>query len=205
MLRARWYHLISVATVALTLGAGCAPQDGAQDDEAAQTDDELRQQLQDNQLIGKLTGILQGVTFMSESDYPYVAFEGEAVAPGTKLTTRIVREKLANAIKEKSSSNRDIRPATCRSERLNVSSAIAEGNAAQVPADPDDDYYAFHDKKLSIALKTMRAQLTSVVGFTFGTSESGDMDELGPVLYVYVGVSKTTGKLIALMTEAVYT
>ena len=70
----------------------------------------------------------------------------------------------------------------------------------------DDNYtYARHDKQLGIALKVMRAQLKSVVGFTFGTNASGDQDEFGPVLYVYVGISKTTGKLIAIMTEAVYT
>ncbi len=34
---------------------------------------------------------------------------------------------------------------------------------------------------------------------------AGDQDELGTVVYVYVGVSKTTGKLIAIMTQAVYT
>ena len=28
---------------------------------------------------------------------------------------------------------------------------------------------------------------------------------VGPVVYIYVGISKTSGKLIALMTEAVYT
>ena len=88
-----------------------------------------------------------------------------------------------------------------------MSSAIADGDAAVVPADPNDDEfsYARHDKQVGIALKVMRASLKSVVGFTFGTSESGDQDEFGTVLYVYVGISKTTGKLIAIMTEAVYT
>jgi hypothetical protein len=84
---------------------------------------------------------------------------------------------------------------------------VIEGDAAEVPANRDDEdfTYAHHDKQVMIALKTMRAQLRSVVGYTFGTNESGDMDEVGTVLYVYVGISKTTGKLIAIMTEAVYT
>ncbi len=97
-----------------------------------------------------------------------------------RLSTKIVRAKLQAAIKTQSSSHRDILPASCRAERLDVSKAIAEGDAAVVPADKnDDDYlYAHHDKQVGIALKVMRSSLKSVVGFTFGTNASGDEDDV---------------------------
>src|SRR5688572_27241328 len=210
IMRVRWFHALSVSVLALALSTvGCANQDEAAPAPAGGNDQvqegELRQQLSDDALRGKLSGILNGVTFTSEGDYPYTVLFGDAVAQGTnRLSSRIVREKLRAIVKEKSSSHRDIQPATCRSSRLNVSQAIADGDAAVVPANPDDDMYAHHDKQLMIALKTMRAQLKGVVGYTFGTNESGDQDEVGPVLYIWVGISKTSGKLIALMTEAVY-
>lgn len=161
----------------------------------------------DSAIQGKLRGILKDVTYTSESDYGYQVLEGEAVADRSKrLSTAIVRQKLAAAVKAKSSDRRDILPASCRAERLNVSSAIAEGEAAQVPSRDDDNYtYARHDKQLMVALKYMRQQLKGVVGYTFGTDDSGNQDELGNVVFVYVGISKSTGKLIAIMTEAVWT
>ena len=180
-----------------------APAPGGNENVAV---DDIRTPLSDAQLQGKLKGILKDVSFTSESDYPYVVIEGDAVTE-KRLSTKLVREKLKNAVKAANSSQRDISLPSCRSSRLNVSQAIADGDAAEVPSDRDheDFVYAHHDKQVMIALKTMRAQLRSVVGFQFGTNESGDMDEVGTVLYIYVGISKTTGKLIAIMTEAVYT
>jgi hypothetical protein len=209
-MRIRSVFILSAALFSMTLGAGCAP---AQQEEEAPivandgVDNEIRT-ASDAAIAGKLGGILKDVSFTSESDYGYVVLEGEALPQGAKrLSTALVRKHLAAAIKAKSSDKRDIGPAKVRAERLNVSSAIADGDAAVVPADPNaDDYvYARHDMQLGIALKTMRASLRGVVGFTFGTAESGDGDGEGNVLYVYVGISKTTGKLIAIMTEAVYT
>lgn len=208
-MRTSFLSMLSVTFLALAIGTGCAQQEDAVADpaganQAADVQDLTQQS--DSAIMGKLNGILSGVTFTSESDYPYVVLEGEAVTD-KRLTTKIVRQKLQAAVKAKSSDRRDILPATCRAHRLNVSTTIAEGDAAVVPADPNsDDYlYAHHDKQLGIALKVMRSQLRSVNGYTFGTNESGDQDEFGTVVYVYVGISKTTGKLIAIMTEAVYT
>ena len=180
-----------------------APANGGNENVAV---DDIRTPLSDAQLQGKLKGILKDVSFTSESDYPYVVIEGDAVTE-KRLSTKLVREKLKNAVKAANSSQRDISLPNCRSRRLNVSQAIADGDAAEVPSDRDheDFVYAHHDKQVMIALKTMRAQLRGVVGFQFGTNESGDMDDVGTVLYIYVGISKTTGKLIAIMTEAVYT
>jgi hypothetical protein len=209
-MRAPWLSMLSTSLLAITLAAGCSPAEEsssasppAGDQGAAEQD---LTQATDAAIGGKLMGILKDVTFMSESDYPYVLLEGEVVTE-KRLTTAIVRKKLAAAIKAKSSSNRDISLATSRSARVNVSTAIADGDAAVVPANKDDDNYltAHHDKQLGIALKVMRSQLKSVTAFTFGTNASGDQDEIGPVVYVYVGISKTSGKLIAIMTEAVYT
>jgi hypothetical protein len=205
-MRARWFHLISAGVLALALGTtGCAAQDEGADQNEAVAAGELRTQLSDAALQGKLRGILSDVTFISEGDYPYVVIEGDAVTEN-RLTTKLVREKLAAVVQANSGDRRDIKPSSCRAERLSVSEAIAMGDAAEVP-DRDADGYveAHHDKQVGIALKTMRSQLKSVVGFTFGTDESGNQDGLGTVLFVYVGISKTTGKLIAIMTEAAYT
>jgi hypothetical protein len=196
----------AVLLAASTL-VGCAADSAGEDDTSTGTQ-EVRVQLSDDAIQGKLRGILTDVTFTSEGDYPYVVFTGDAVPNTTRrLSQRIVREKLAAGVKANSDEQRDIQNPQCRAERLNVSSAIAEGEAAEVPADreADDFIYAQHDRQVMIALKTMRSQLRGVVGFTFGTNESGDQDEFGTVHYVYVGISKTTGKLIAIMTQAVYT
>lgn len=204
----RWFALISSALLALSIGAtGCAKEEDDAVGPAAESEVQARVQLDDNQLQGKLRGILEGVTFISEGDYGYKVFEGEAVPGGARLSKAIIREKLSAAIKTHSEDHRDIQPAAVRAERLNVSQVIADGDGVEVPTDPEDDnyIYAHHDRQLTIALKTMRSQLRGVVGFTFGTSESGDGDGEGNVLYVYVGISKTSGKLIAIMTEAVYT
>lgn len=209
-MRAPVLSLLSISLLALALGTGCAPAEESSGAPAAGEPATGNEQdltaMTDAALEGKLMGILKDVTFTSESDYPYVALEGDKITEA-KLTTTLVRKHLAAAVMAKSGDHRDILPAKCRAVRLDVSKTIAEGDAAVVPANHDDDnyLYAHHDKQLGIALKVMRSQLKSVVGFTFGTNESGDQDEFGPVLYVYVGISKTSGKLIAIMTEAVYT
>ena len=190
-----------LAALALSSAAGCAAETAnPESTEASESD--LSRQLSDRALQGKLRGILSGVTFMSEADYEYVVFEGDTVSQSV-LTQAIVRQKLADAVMENNSSERDIRPASCRGRELNVDETIADGDSADT-SDPEDSG-ARHDRQVGIALKVMRSQLKSVVGFTFGTNPSGDMDDVGTVLYVYVGISKTTGKLIAIMTEAVYT
>jgi hypothetical protein len=199
----------SLVTLALVAGCGAQGNDNSEGADPAASEGALETrggQLDDNALTGKLGGILRGVSFTSESDYEYQVLVGDHV-DGARLTTKLVREGLRSIVKEKSSSNRDILPASCRASRIDISKTISEGDSAEVPTDHNDDnyVYAHHDKQLGIALKVMRSQLKSVVGFTFGTNESGDEDDVGPVVYVYVGISKTSGKLIALMTEAVYT
>lgn len=204
-MRALRFGLLSATVVSIALLTGCAASEEAPAGSEPVQEADLTQAT-DAAIKGKLAGILKDVTFTSESDYPYVVLEGEAVTE-KRLNTKLVRQKLAAIVKAQSSDHRDITPAACRAVRLDVSKAIAEGDAAVVPADPNaDEYlYAHHDKQLGIALKVMRSQLRGVVGYTFGTNASGDQDEFGTVLYVYVGISKTTGKLIAIMTEAVYT
>lgn len=203
MVNLRQLTAVAFACLVSTLAAGCAaPEEDASAPVAAGEQDLT--QLSDAALMGKLGGILKDVSFTSESDYPYIVFSGEAVTE-KRLSTKLVRQKLRAAVKQ--NTERDIGDPACRASRVSVSNAISDGDAAVVPADKDsDDYlYAHHDKQLMIALKTMRSQLRSVVGFTFGTNASGDQDEFGPVVYVYVGISKTTGKLIAISTQAVYT
>jgi hypothetical protein len=204
MLTARKLAAASFLCVLSAVAVGCAAPESDAAPTAAESQDLT--QLSDAALQGKLAGILKDVTFTSESDYPYVVLVGEAVTE-KRLSTGLVRTKLRKAVKELSSAQRDIADPACRARRIDVSKAIAEGEAAEVPADKDsDDYlYAHHDKQLMIALKTMRSQLRGVVGFTFGENASGDQDDKGTVHYVYVGISKSTGKLIAIMTEAVYT
>lgn len=198
-------HLPRICFLAFTiaLGAGCASSSDQRSDGTGESE---IQQSSDAALKAKLEDLLEGVSFTSEADYPYLVLEGD-VFDGTELTTEVVREKLQAAVKERSSSQRDIRPASCRAESVDVDTVIAEGRAAVVPEDEEDeDYvYAFHDKQLGLALEAMRADLLAVSGFTFGTNESGDQDDVGPVIFLYVGISKSTGKLIAIMTEAVYT
>jgi hypothetical protein len=193
-----------VLGVALLTGCNDASANADETNGAAEAD--LTQASTDAAIEGKLRGILKDVSFTSESDFGYVVFEGDAVTE-KRLTTKLVRQKLQAAVKAQSSDKRDILPSTCRANRINIGQTIASGDAAVVPVNRDDDDFtsSFHDKQLGIALKVMRSQLRGLVAFTFGTNASGDQDEFGTVLFVYVGISKTTGKLIAIMTEAVFT
>jgi hypothetical protein len=200
------HRSVAASSILGALSFACAAPAASGDESEHATASELTQALSDNALEGKLKGILEGVTFTSESDFPYVVVEGD-IAQGSALTEAVIREKLQKAVKANTSSKRDIAPSRCRAEALDVSKTIADGDKAVVPADHNDDDFttAFHDRQLGIALKVMRSQLRSVVGFTFGTNASGDEDDMGPVVYVYAGISKTTGKLIAIVTEAVST
>jgi hypothetical protein len=204
MVNLRRFAASSLLALSTCLAVGCAPAE--ENSAPVGADEQDLTQLSDAALQGKLKGILADVTFMSESDYPYVVLEGEAVTE-KRLSTKLVRQKLRAAVKAASSAQRDIADKACRSRRVDVSKAIAEGEAAQVPADKNAEDYSTsrHDKQVMIALKTMRSQLRGVVGFTFGENESGDQDDKGTVHFVYVGISKTSGKLIAIMTEAVFT
>ena len=205
---ATWLTALSASILAVALATGCAApssdaSNGAPEDNIAESD---LTAASDAAIQGKLRGILKDVSFTSESDFGYLVFEGDATQD-KRLSTKLVRQKLQAAIKAQSSSRRDILPSSCRAVRNSVSEAIATGDGVEVPKNRDDDDFvsANHDRQLSIALKVMRSQLRGVVGYTFGTNASGDQDDVGPVLFVYVGISKTTGKLIAIMTEAVFT
>lgn len=181
--------------------AGCAgsgaPEDSASTEQGAlETAGQRAEQASDDEIKAKLGQILHGVMFTSESDYEYTVLEvdGHGVK---KLSTKALRANLAAIIKQKSSSHRDIAKATCRAEKLAIADALKDAEST----DPDD-----HDsKQAGLAVKYMTEQLRGVVGYTFGTNASGDEDDEGPVVYVYVGISRTSGKLIAIMTEAVYT
>ena len=182
---------------ALACLQGCAGADATEDGPASETAAlTAHTQASDADIKAKLTSILRDVTFMSESDYPDLVLEAEG-GGAKKLTSKTVRTKLAAMVKENASSQRDITKRTCRAEKLTLADVLADANLT----DPEER----DARQAGLAVKYMTEQLRGVVGYTFGTNASGDQDEEGPVVYVYVGISRTTGKLIAIMTEAVYT
>lgn len=195
---ARIVVAFSFVTLA-SLAGGCASQGadgspGGADEQGQALATKARDS--DDAIKAKLGQILKDVTFMSESDYPFVVFDADS-GNAKSLTTSVLRKRLAAAVKSKASSQRDIAKSTCRAVKLSLSDVLADANLT----DPDDK----DSKQIGLAVKYMTEQLKGVVGYTFGTNASGDQDEEGPVVYVYVGISRTTGKLIAIMTEAVYT
>ena len=107
----------------------------------------------------------------------------------------VLRARLKAEIQTRA--ERDISKRTCRAEKLSLADVLADAALT----DPDER----DARQAGLAVKYMKEQLRGVVGYTFGTNASGDQDEDGPVVYVYVGISRTTGKLIAISTQAVYT
>ncbi len=192
----RFFATFALVTVA-SLSQGCASQ-GA--DSSSGGDDQSQALVahrdSDDAIKAKLGQILKDVTFMSESDYPFVIFDADS-GSAKSLTTSVLRKRLAGAVKSHASSNRDISKSTCRAVKLSLADVLADASLT----DPDDK----DSRQIGLAVKYMTEQLKGVVGYTFGTNASGDQDEEGPVVYVYVGISRSTGKLIAIMTEAVYT
>lgn len=199
----RFLPLLLVLGLSPLAAAGCASEsDSAAEGAPAESEGDLTAS-SDEAVKGKLAGILRGVLYMSEGDYPYTVLEGGVVPAETKrLTNKVLRQSLSSAIKAASSSQRDIALASCRADRGAIGPIIAAGE--NIPNNPEDDELK-HDRQLSIALKYMRKELRSVVAYDFGTSASGDQDDRGPVVIVYAGISKRTGKVIAIMTEAVWT
>ncbi len=189
------------------LAQGCAMNQGS--DSAEETNasaDALRAAPSDAVIEAKLAQLIAGASFTSEADYPYVVIEGEGGPAVATLTEATIRTRLAAAVKAASEDHRDIKLAAVRAEALaKIDAEIASNIADSHDTSTEEDPYRIHARKLAATLKYMKANLNSPVGFTFGTNASGDGDGEGNVLYIWVGVSKTTGKLIAIMTEAVYT
>ena len=87
-----WLKALSASLLAIVLATGCAAPtsgDEASPDDGASTSDLTASS--DAAIQGKLRGILKDVTFMSEGDFPYVVFEGEAVTE-KRLSTKLVRQ-----------------------------------------------------------------------------------------------------------------
>ncbi len=195
------FRLLSVLSFVTLVSAlpGCAGQEGEVDpseESALGANAGSRAQASDDAIKAKLTNVLQGVTFMSEADYPYTVIEADS-GGAKRLSLKVLRTKLKEVVKATTSSNRDISKADCRGEKIALSDTIADASST----DPEER----NAKQAGLAVKYMTEQLKGVVGYTFGTNASGDQDEFGPVIYVYVGISRTSGKLIAVLTEAVYT
>lgn len=198
-------RLLSVLSFVTLISAlpGCASADAGQGGEADPSAESAlgantgsRAQASDDAIKTKLTNLLQGVTFMSEADYPYTVVEADG-GGAKRLSLKVLRTKLKGVVKVSTSSSRDIAKADCRAEKIALSDTIADASST----DPEE-----HDaKQAGLAVKYMTEQLKGVVGYTFGTNASGDQDQFGAVIYVYVGISRTSGKLIAILTEAVYT
>ena len=197
-------RLLSVLSVVglIALVPGCA---GAEHDDATATEEGAlgassgsrpHAQASDEAIKAKLADILRDVTFMSESDYPYTVIEADG-GGAKRLSLKVVRTKLKGVVKTATSSNRDISKADCRAQTLSLADAMSDAAST----DPEEH----NAKQASLAVKYMTEQLKGVVGYTFGTNASGDEDDMGAVVYVYVGISRTSGKLIAILTEAVYT
>ena len=66
-------------------------------------------------------------------------------------------------------------------------------------------YYRENAAKRAALYKYMLGNLDDVRMLTFGTSENGDQDDEGTAIEMVVGISRTTGKLIGVMAQAVYT
>ena len=179
--------------------AACAGESGASNEGvnqgAIETPAARPAQKSDDDIKRELDRMLQGVEFMSESDYPYVVIEGKQIR-AKSISDRVLRWAIKDEVK--TVTERDISKTDCRAERLSISDVLADATL------PDDEEN--HDAlQAALAVKFMREQLQGVVGYTFGTNASGDQDDEGPVVYVYVGKSRTTGKLIGIVTQAVYT
>jgi len=192
---------LSVLALSLGLGACAAPVVDAPVEQAALSAT-AQPGLSDAEIARHLGELIEGAQWMSESDYGYTVIEGDGVGL-VQVNEAAVRKRLAAALEAKSEDRRNIRPASVRGVYVNVDHVIEDFEAEANDADADE-YMRTNARKLSASLRFMKANLTSVVGFTFGTNASGDGDGQGNVLYVYVGLS-ASGKLIGMFTEAVYT
>jgi len=203
----KFFALASMIS-AFSLTQACALNGGEQVDQdlsATGASAEAVSTASDDVLKAKLAELISGASFTSESDYPYVVLQGEGGARVTRLSASTLRKRLGAAILASSEGHRDIRVRGTRAVYSSFSEELASAEADAADATLEEDPYRIHARKLAATLKYMKANLRGTASYTFGTNDSGDGDGNGNVLIVYVGISKTTGKLIAIMTEAVYT
>src|SRR5262249_26804529 len=85
-------HVIAASLIFGVPSVGCAAPSGDEEQSAPAVASDLTQALSDSALEGKLKGILKDVSFTSESDFPYIVFEGGAVTE-SQLTEALVRER----------------------------------------------------------------------------------------------------------------
>lgn len=198
----KYAHLFGLAVVgALSFCVvGCADADSANPAPAAAQEGELKgSTLSDDQLKAKLAKLAEGTNFMSETDEPYHVIEGD----GTKVkvvTAAVVKKRLAKTIAEqlKGQSPEDINKLNSDKEDFQEWLKGAREGAA----DPTQDKESREeDRKLAEAMQLMLDQLRGVTAFAFGRDENGD----GSVVFVFVGRSKTTGRLIGLTTFGAFT
>jgi hypothetical protein len=197
----KWSHVAGwmLLGVSLSVGTGCSDADAPSAPGPAQ-EGEFKTTLPDDQLKAKLARTVEGTNFLSETDEPYHLIEGDG-RQVTTITSTVVKKRLAASIKQALGhqiEGIDFARMNSESEDLRewLKNAREGANDASQDKESRDS-----DRKVAEALQLMLDQLRNVKAFAFGRNESGD----GSIVFVFVGRSKTTGRLIGLTTFAAFT
>jgi len=203
----KWSHAFGFLLVGATLSlsaVGCADPDSAPAPGPAQEGDINKgTPLSDAQLKTKLEQLVVGTDFRSETDEPYHVVEGDAVK-GSILAGAAVRRSLEKSIRvalKDQISGMDPDFSKLRVDKESVQDWLKGVKEGAADASEDKEMRE-SDRKVAEALQLMLDQLKNVSGFAYGRDpESGD----GSIVFVFVGRSKTTGRLIGLTTFAAFT
>lgn len=194
----RYSKLLAISVVGITvvLGTGCA----ADAENAGTAQSEVTTTLSDAQIKDTLTATLKDVTFFSETDAPYEVIEGDGSGVST-ITVKVVRERLAAQIESTWAGQLGLPLSELPDDTEDFSGWLEGARADANDEELDAEERAVH-RKVADAFTLMQSQLIGVKGFAFGRDErSGD----GSIAFVFVGRSKTTGRLIALTTFGAFT
>jgi hypothetical protein len=179
-----------------SLSAGCAEPESSPAVEVGEVSKGGRP-MADAELKAALAKALEGATFPSEADIEFFVVDGDG-SKVSSITSIVVKKRLGAAIKNVLQDTRNVSRLPAESESFDNFLENARDNAK----DPSmSDFSRKNDAALAAALGLMKQQLKSTAAFSLGAEPEGG----GNVIFVFAGKSKTTGRLIALVTGAVFT
>lgn len=198
-----WSHFAGFMLLGttLSLAAGCSDAAQAPGSDPAQVGEIKGGSLSDDQLKAKLAKLAEGTNFMSETDETYHLIEGDG-AKVSVITSTVVRKRLSVAIKAalKNQLGGEQDLSKIRAEKEDFKQWMQDAREGANDATQDKETRD-NDRKVADALQFMQDHLRGVTAFAFGRDENGD----GSVVFVFVGRSKTTGRLIGLTTFGAFT
>lgn len=186
---------LALAIALATGGVGCsvAPPDDATEDATA--DESAFASVTDTKIKNQIVKAAKDVSFLSESDHPFVWVRSSTVAPGP-ANAAFIHKSFSKITDGDAMADKPL--SEMKSETVDFESFAAR----YVPVDGEDaDNFAYHQQMTKI-LDTMRTNLKNPIVLRFGRRSGSD---LVGAISVYIVGTLPSGKVGGLFTVSVET